>query len=106
MKNVLDQLKQYWFLIVFIFGGVAAIVKVLGNSYVIEVADSNLKGDAAKQYITELIQHELEKASAIAALNGRLETHDAKIESNADDIQLTQSQLQDVARILMQPPNP
>lgn len=63
MKNVLDQLKQYWFLIVFIFGGVAAIVKVLGNSYVIEVADSNLKGDAAKQYITELIQHELEQLS-------------------------------------------
>lgn len=103
MTKFLAQLKEYWFLIVFIFAGVAAITKILGQDYVGGVADDTLKGDAAKLYIQELIKAELKDAKAIAEVNGQLELHGSKIGENAEDIALTQSQLQDVARILMTP---
>lgn len=101
MKNLLEQLKQYWFLIVFIFGGVAAITQIVGKDYVGGVAGDTVKSDATKLYIQEIIAEELAKASALTAVNGKLELHGSQIEGNADDIALTQTQLQDVARILM-----
>lgn len=105
MTNILDQLKHYWFLIVFIFGGVAAITTILSDNYVGGVADDTLKGDAAKLYIQELIADELADDATITALHGKLELHGSKIDGNTSDIALTQTQLQDVARILMTPPD-
>ena len=105
MNDLLKQLKEYWFLIVVVWAGAIGIVKVLGNNYVIEVSDANLKSDSARQYITTIIADELDDAKTIAELHGSLKTHEAKIDGNAGDIKLTQEQLQDVARILMQPPD-
>lgn len=110
MKKFLDQLKQYWFLIVFIFAGVAAVSSLVVSTYVADIAMSTLKGDAAKLYVQELVAAEFEEkgapdGEAIAGVNGKLELHGSKIEGLEGGLELTQNQLQDVARILMQPPD-
>ena len=105
MNDWMKQLKDYWFLIVFIFGGVAAIVKILGNDYVGTIADTTIKNDATKLYIKELVQTELDSAKPITELQGRATLHESEIEQTKGTVALTQSQLQDVARILMQPPD-
>jgi len=104
MKNLLKQLQEYWSLIVFIFGGVVAITQIVGDDYVGGVADDTLKSDATKLYIQKIIAEELEEAKAMTEMVGKLNLHDSQISGNTADIELTQTQLQDVARILMTPP--
>lgn len=101
----LSQLKEYWFLIVFIFGGAGTITTIVGNNYVGGVANDTLKSDASKVYLQQLIKDELAASKQFTEVNGTLVLHDSQIKGNAANIVLTQQQLQDVARILMQPPD-
>jgi hypothetical protein len=106
MMNILKQLKEYWFLIIFVFGGVIGIVKVMTNDVVGGIALDTVKGAESTLYIDDLITKRLEEAKIPdgAEVHGKLELHGAQIQGNKEDIVLTQTQLQDVARILMRPP--
>jgi hypothetical protein len=97
----LKQIKEYWFLIVFIFGGVAAISSLVVGGYVSEIADDNLHSDASKAYIVGLIDDKLEDSVVITTMDGTLILHDSKIKGNTQNIVVTQDQLRDVIQILM-----
>jgi len=106
--NFLKQLKDYWFLIVFIFGGVAAIGKLTVGGYVAGIVNTEIRSDASAKYFEGLIEVELLKTGVpsdtkITAIGGQLVLHDSQIATLTADGALTKQQLQDVARILMQP---
>jgi len=109
MKRFLAQLKEFWFLIAFLIGILSAVWTAVMAGYVGGIAMSTLKSDAAKLYVQELVAAELLKAGVpgdevIAEMAGHVDLNSAGVKTNADANALTQSQLQDVARILMQPP--
>lgn len=108
MKAILAQLKEYWFLIVFVIGATTGLVSLVVSQYVSGIAMTTLKSDAAKLYIQTVVTDQLTENgvpsdAVIAEIGGKVDLNAAGVTGNHDDIVLTQTQLQDVARILMQP---
>jgi hypothetical protein len=109
MKKWLAQLKEYWFLVVFIMGGTTAVASLVAGNYVAGIARATVRNDASQLYIQDLIAAELARANVpsdatVEKIHGHLATHDSEIEGLGTQQALTAQQLQDVARILMQPP--
>lgn len=97
----------------FVFGGGAAIVLVM----VLAWMDYRAASTAADAWTTEAVQLKLNAMidaklagldvpsdASIVEISGRQDTTDANVANNTTNITLTQSQLQQVANILMQPP--
>ncbi|TFG83998.1 MAG: hypothetical protein E4G74_00250 [Erysipelotrichales bacterium] len=107
--KIFAQIKEYWFLIVFVISATTGLVSLLMGQYVSGIALTTLKSDAAKVYVTQVIVEQLADRgipdnATISAMDGTLKVHDSRIIDLTADQTLTKTQLQDVARILMQPP--